>query len=194
MKIVGLTGGIGSGKTTVANIFKEFDIPVFIADDEAKFLMNNSASLIKEITGIFGKEAYTEGKLNKKLIAASVFKDKALLEKLNSVVHPAVAEHFESWKKKVSAKYIIYEAAILFETGGHKKCDLTILVTADQAERIKRLQKRDHSTYSEIQVRMSNQWPDEKKLNLADYIIQNNEISETRKKVEKIHHILLQSP
>lgn len=191
MKVVGLTGGIGSGKTTVANCFAELGIPLYIADVEAKKLMNESPQVKKEIRALFGNEAYENENLNRKFVAQVVFRDREKLEELNAIVHPQVAVHFESWKLKQTAPYVIYEAAILFEKGGYKKCDQTILVTAPHELKIERLKKRDGATISEIEARMNNQWPDEKKIPLADFIIENEVISDTKKKVRKIHQILV---
>ncbi|MFD1079672.1 dephospho-CoA kinase, partial [Longispora fulva] len=180
MKVVGLTGGIGSGKTTVANMFRELGIPVFIADDEAKALLNSDPDIKKAITGIFGREIYNEEGLDRKKLASLVFNDREKLDRLNAIVHPAVANYFDGWKKKQKSTYLIYEAAILFETGGYKKCDFTVLVTAPHDIRIQRLQQRDNSTLEEIEARMNNQWSDEKKANLADFQIENIDISATQ--------------
>lgn len=193
MKIVGLTGGIGSGKTTVAGFFKELGIPVYIADDAGKRLMNTSAEIRKKIISIFGNDAYHGKTPNRKLIASKVFNDAALLEKLNQIIHPAVEADFNVWLKEQSASYVIYEAAILFETGSYKKCDLNILVAAPQKLRIERLQKRDNSSASEIKQRMDNQWSDEKKTRLADFIIKNVELEQTRLQVEDIHDKILKA-
>ena len=191
MKVVGLTGGIGSGKTTVAKLFAEQGIPVFIADDEGKKLTDQDPEIRKQIRKLFGDQVYNDNKLDRGLIAAQVFADQEKLEALNAIIHPAVAKRFENWKQLQSAAYIIYEAAILFEKGGDKKCDLTILVIAGYDEKVKRLQARDQSTEKEIRERMSHQWSDEKKAKLADFIIENKDLLNTRKEVLKIHHILL---
>ena len=193
MKVVGLTGGIGSGKTTVAKFFSELSIPVYIADDEAKALMIRSKEVREEITALFGEQAYLKGSLNRKFIAGVVFDNPAKLEALNAIIHPRVAFHFEQWKENQRSPYVIYEAAILFEKGGYKKCDFCILVTADHLTKIDRLKKRDNYSVSEIEARMNNQWSDEKKGKLADFIIRNEELSNTQKEVIKIHEILLQS-
>lgn len=191
MKVVGLTGGIGSGKTTVANFFADLGIPVYIADVEAKKLMNDSPEVKAAVTALFGTEAYIENLLNRKFIAAVVFNDPAKLEALNAIVHPQVAIHFDSWKLRQKAPYVIYEAAILFEKGGYKRCDYSILVTAKHQTRLERLQKRDGATIDEIEARMKNQWPDEKKIPLADFVIENEALPRTKKEVEKIHQMLL---
>lgn len=193
MKVIGLTGGIGSGKSTVARMFQELGVPVYIADDEAKKLMNEDKEVRTKIIKLFGDEAYNGSGLNRKLIASKVFDDKELLEKLNSVVHPAVAKHFEKWKVQQKAPYVIYEAAILFEKGGYKKCDYNILVTAPVNLRIERILLRDKVTVEEIQARMNNQWPDEKKEKMADVVLRNIDLSETKKDVLQIHKTFLKS-
>lgn len=193
MKVIGLTGGIGSGKSTVARMFQELGVPVYIADDEAKKLMNEDKEVRKKIIKLFGDEAYNGSGLNRKFIASKVFDDKELLEKLNSVVHPAVAKHFEKWKVQQKAPYVIYEAAILFEKGGYKKCDYNILVTAPVNLRIERILRRDKVTVEEIQARMNNQWPDEKKEKMADVVLRNIDLSETKKDVLQIHKTFLKS-
>lgn len=193
MKILGLTGGIGSGKTTVANFFRDLGIPVFIADVEAKKIMEEDARVKSGIIQLFGEESYRGDLPNRKFIASQVFNDEEKLEKLNSIIHPAVANYFESWKEKQDAPYVVYEAAILFEKGGYKKCDFNVLVTAPFREKIKRLQKRDDSSLEEIEARMRHQWTDEKKIELADFIIENIDLHETRSAVLKLHKTLLKS-
>jgi dephospho-CoA kinase len=191
MKVIGLTGGMGSGKTTVANFFKELGIPVYIADDEAKTLMNTSAEVKSKIIGLLGEKAYPDGILDRKYVAAQVFNSAEKLEKLNSIVHPAVATDFENWKNSQNSPYVIYEAAILFEKGGHKKCDAVILVTAPYEERIKRLKSRDKSSEEDIEARMKHQWSDSKKRNLANFEIKNLNLHNTRDQVRKLHEIIL---
>ncbi|WP_423819122.1 dephospho-CoA kinase [Salinimicrobium sp. TIG7-5_MAKvit] len=191
MKVVGLTGGIGSGKTTVAGFFKELGIPVFIADDEAKLLMVSNSEVKSAVQALFGELSYINGLPERKYIASKVFGDRGKLEQLNAIIHPAVARHFESWKEEQVAPYVIYEAAILFESGGYKKCDFNLLVTAPLDRRIERLKKRDKSTLEEIEARMNNQWSDEEKAKLADFIIENKELSSTRKAVHELHETLV---
>lgn len=191
MKIVGLTGGIGSGKTTVARFFEELGIPVYIADEAGKRLLATSEEIKKEVTAIFGEQAYDASGPNRAYIASRVFNDSEKLEALNALIHPAVARDFETWIAGQNSPYVIYEAAILFETGGYKKCDYNILVTAPKEERVKRLQKRDNSKIEEIEARMANQWSDKEKLKLADFVIENTSLSLTKSKVAELHGILL---
>ena len=191
MKVLGLTGGIGSGKTTVAGFFQELGVPVYIADHEARKLMETDEKIRASIIDLFGEETYHGSTPNRKYIASKVFGDKEKLEQLNAIIHPAVAHHFEIWKGEQHAPYVIYEAAILFEKGGYKKCDYNLLITAPYEQKIERLQKRDSSTLEEIEARMSNQWTDEKKAELADFIIENKELSRTLRDVRRLHEILL---
>lgn len=193
MKILGLTGGIGSGKTTVAGFFKELGIPVFIADLEARKIMEEDTPVKNKIMDLFGPEAYINGLPDRKFIASKVFNDKEQLERLNAVIHPAVGRYFENWREKQDAPYVVYEAAILFEKGGYKKCDFNLLVTAPLEVRIKRIQERDNSSPEEIEARMNNQWSDEKKAELADFIIENLELDKTREAVKRLHETLLKS-
>ncbi|MCP9199751.1 dephospho-CoA kinase [Gramella sp. GC03-9] len=193
MKIVGLTGGIGSGKTTVAGFFRELEIPVYIADDAGKRLMETSEDIREKIVSLFGEAAYNGKQPDRKFIASKVFNDQEQLKKLNEIIHPAVESDFRDWVSKQEAEYVIYEAAILFETGSYKKCDFSILVTAPQKLRIERLQKRDQSTKSEIKQRMDNQWSDEKKAELADFLIKNEDLKDTRLQVEHIHNKILKA-
>src|SRR5690625_5217214 len=190
MKQIGITGGIGSGKTTVANFFKAYQIPVYIADDEAKKLMHQSP-IKEELIELFGNKAYdSSGNLNRSFIAQQVFDDKNRLEKLNAIVHPRVEEEYKNWVKKQTSPYVLYEAAILFETGRYQIFDSVILVTDPLEERNKRLKKRDHTTEEEIKSRMKNQWSDEKKRKFATWEIINYDLNKTKHKVHKIHKLI----
>lgn len=191
MKIIGLTGGIGSGKSTVANLFYDLGIAIYIADDEAKKLMHQT-QLKQKLIQLLGKQAFKNKKLNRKYISLKVFNDESLLADLNAIVHPAVAQHFSEWLQQQKGCYVIKEAAILFENGGYKNCDKTILVKADKDIRFKRVLNRNQTTLKEIEARMKNQWPDSEKEKLADFIIQNNEgISELKSNVQIIHENLI---
>lgn len=191
MKIIGLTGGIGSGKTTVAKLFSELGVPIYIADIEAKKLTDSSKVIRRKLIALLGEDAYLESKINRKFVADKIFNDKKLLENVNAVIHPKVAAHFKKWVSKQKAAYVIKEAAILFENGGYKNCDLVILVTAPKAVRIERVIARDNTSTIDIEQRMNNQWSDEKKRKLADIIIENVELKSTQKQVEKIHNSLI---
>ncbi|WP_344929572.1 dephospho-CoA kinase [Aquimarina addita] len=191
MKVVGLTGGIGSGKSTIANMFSKLGVPVYIADDEAKKIMNEDETVKNEISKLLGEESYIEGKLNRPFVATAVFNKKSLLTALNSIVHPAVKLHFDNWKHKQKAPYVIKEVAILFENGGHKQYDYTILVTAPKEIRIQRVLQRDHITREQILARMNNQWEDSKKVPLANYVLKNDKLEDIWLQVNKIHNILM---
>jgi len=172
MKIIGLTGGIGSGKSTVLKYFENLGIPCYRADDRAKYLLHTS--LQAEVKACFGAHFYSDGILDRKAMAALVFKDAEALKKLNALVHPAVALDFKNFVDAHSqAPFIIKEVAILFETGGHVSCDQVILVCAPKEDRIERVLKRDGGSRSDVLARMSHQWEDEQKIPLADFVVNN---------------------
>ena len=193
-KIIGLTGGIGSGKSKVALRFLALGIPCYIADDRAKDLMNISAHLKEAVCKVFGSESYLDGVLNRPYIANVVFKDATALAQLNTLVHPIVAQDFIEWVAKQKAPYVIKEAAILFENGGSKLCDSVILITAPEAVRLKRVLARDNSSVEAIQDRMSKQWSEARKIQLADYHIENMEWDDTVLKINAIYQELIQKP
>ncbi len=193
MKVVGLTGGIGSGKTTVAKMFIELGVPVYIADVEAKLLTNRSKVIRRKLITLFGDESYKDGVLNREFVAKKIFGDKDLLQKVNAIIHPKVGQHFRRWLKKQDAPYCIKEAAILFESGSYKDCDYIILVTAPKEIRIERVMQRDTTTREAIENRMANQWDDEKKRTLSHFYIKNTDLSVTKKQVKEIHNSLLNS-
>jgi len=193
LKIIGLTGGIGSGKTTVAGFFAELGIPVYIADVEAKKLTERSKVIRRKLTALLGPKTYTEAGLNRPFVAKAIFNDANLLAEVNAIIHPKVGHHFNRWVKKQQAPYCIKEAAILFENGGYKNCDATIVVTAPLTLRMERLLKRDGTTKAAIEDRMAYQWPDEKKLKLADYHIENTDLKLTKTLVKELHKRLLRS-
>ena len=196
MKIVGLTGGIGSGKTTVANFFSSYtNVAIYIADVEAKQLMSTSLVIQEKIIQNFGEQSYTNGRLNRKYIADIVFNDKEKLTQLNVIVHPEVRTHFQNFIKNNSQKeYIIYENAILFESKSNLFCDIIITVFAAINTKIKRVISRDKSSEKEVLNRMKNQWKDNKKMLQSNYVICNENLDETRKSVHKIHNILTLKP
>ncbi|HLV91817.1 MAG TPA: dephospho-CoA kinase [Aequorivita sp.] len=191
MKIVGITGGIGSGKTTVAKMFASLGAPIYNADVEAKILTNTSPIIRESLIKLLGNEVYKDGELNRKYMADKIFNDKVLLQKANAIIHPQVAKHFKNWVKNQDFPYVLKEAAILFESGSYKQCDQVILVTAPKETRILRVMERDNATREEVEARMKNQWEDSEKMKLADFILQNEQISETQKQVEAIHHQLI---
>lgn len=186
-KIIGLTGGIGSGKSTVAKYLISKEVPVYIADDEARKLMQSKA-VINAIVKVFGPEVLgNDGLLDRKALANIVFNDKEKLALLNGIVHPKVKKHFEAWvEKNKTHPFVVKEVAILFETQGHLQCDKTILVTAPLDVRIERTMKRDHVTKEEVLLRIQNQLPDEEKVKLADYIIQNINLEDTYNQIDEL--------
>jgi len=191
MIIVGLTGGIGSGKSTVAKMFKKLGVPVYNSDKKAKKLMKSSREIRTSIKGLLGDEAYDGKKLNKAYIAGRIFQDKTLLDQMNAIVHPAVRRNFLAWANKQEAPYVIQEAAIIFENDLHQFYDKIILVTAPEKLRIKRVMERDGIPKSEILVRIANQWKDTRKIQLSDYVIHNLELDDTTLRVNEVHRLLL---
>jgi len=189
--IVGLTGGIGSGKSTVAQMFKDLGIPVYDSDSEAKALITTSKTLKKAIIALFGKKAYIGQNLNRKYIASQVFEEEALLQKLNAIVHPAVKAHFIDWAKTQNSHYVIQESALIFEQGNAAQYDAIILVTAPEESRLQRVMIRDGATKEEVRSRMKHQLSDEKKVQLATYTIKNVTLITTKEQVVKIHRELL---
>jgi dephospho-CoA kinase len=190
---VGITGNIGSGKTTICKIFEVLGIPVFYADDAAKDVMIADAELIAGIKQTFGNEAYfTDGNLNRKHIAGIVFNNKEQLAKLNTLVHPAVFRAFDNWVLlQKNAPYVLKEAAILFESGSYKKCDRAIMVTAPLGLRIKRVASRDGITADEIKSRNNRQFTEEKKLAMANDVIINDDTQLVIPQVLKLHELYL---
>ena len=186
--VIGLTGGIGAGKSLVAVIFNSLGVPVFNADLEAREILNSSSEVRKQIIGAFGESAYVGLEANRPFLAGMIFKDEALREKLNAIVHPAVADAFDLWVSKNSSNpYVLKEAAITFETGLYKSLDGVILVTAPKEVRIGRVMKRDGVTENQVLDRMAAQWSDEEKLKLADYRIDNDEKTLIIPQVLRIH-------
>ncbi|MFV8271120.1 dephospho-CoA kinase [Flavobacterium sp. GT2N3] len=190
VKIIGLTGGIGSGKTTVANYINSFGIPVYIADDEARKIMH-SAIITEAIKSTFGDAVFENEKLNREKLAKIVFNDPEKLEKLNKIVHPAVKKHFEQWLlQHKNVPYVIYEAAILFESGSYKNCDVIVTVTAPVAVRIQRVMERDKTTRKLVLKRINAQWTDEQRISKSDFVIENTSSKTTKLEVVKILKIL----
>lgn len=174
MKVVGLTGGIGSGKTTAAGYFEELGVAVYNSDVRAKWLMNHSEVLKKQITALLGDSAYREGRLNRFWIAQRVFRDRALLEQLNAIVHPAVARDFSRWSNAQSGDFVLKEAAILFESGVYKRCEAVVTVAAAKPLRLRRLRERPHFSETSVEQRMEAQWADAQRIAHSDYVIQND--------------------
>lgn len=190
MKIIGITGGIGSGKTTVCKIFEVLKIPVFYADVEAKKLLS-LPDIQLQLHQIFGEEIFENQEINKKALANIVFSHKHKLNQLNSVIHPAVAEKFNLWASLQKSDYVLKEAAILFESGGNEQVKKVIYVSAPENLRIDRVCLRDGVTAQEVKQRIANQWPEERKIQLSDYQIINDEKSELIPQIMQLHNTII---
>jgi dephospho-CoA kinase len=192
---IGITGGIGSGKTHVCRIIQQLGYPVFYSDQEAKSIMQNDIEVIEQIKQLFGSSAYSNGELNREHLAKCAFNNPSLLAQLNNAVHPVVRKNFSIFAEKHCDKQLIFnEAAILFETGAYKNFDLNILITAPKKLRIERIMSRDNSSEEQVLSRMKNQWEDEQKIPLADYVITNDEKSDLETDIKKILQDIEQKP
>jgi dephospho-CoA kinase len=190
MKIIGLTGGIGSGKTTVANHFIAAGIPVYIADDAARKIMQ-SPEILREIEKTFGGSVFEKGVLNRQKLSEIVFSNLDKLKKLNAIIHPAVKKNFGNWiLNHKNSPFVIYEAAILFESGSYKDCDMIITVTAPLETRIERVIQRDKTTRQDVFKRINMQWTDEQRQAKSDFVIENINPEFTKSEVNKILKIL----
>lgn len=189
--IVGITGGIGSGKSTVAHIFSLLGVPVYNSDIRSKELLNKDPELKSRLIEQFGEEIYTTTGIDRKRFAALIFNDKKLLETSNSIIHPLVKSDFEDWVASQSFPYVIKESAILFETGIYKQLDKIMLVTAPEKLRIKRVVDRDQTPEKVVLERIKNQWVDVKKIPLADFVIYNDETQMLLPQILKVHQSLL---
>jgi dephospho-CoA kinase len=191
---VGITGGIGSGKTTICRIFETLGIPVFYADTAAKQLMVEDATLISGVKKAFGDESYlAAGVLNNKYIAGIVFNNARELARLNALVHPAVFRAFDAWAAAIppDVPYVLKEAALLFESGSYEMCDLNILVIAPEKLKLERVMQRDGVAEEAVRARMDKQFTDRQKLKLADHIIYNNETESLIEQVIHLHRLFL---
>lgn len=174
MKVIGLTGGIGSGKSSIARVFKSMGVPIYIADERAKALYSWSEQLKQMVIDRFGDEVYPEGSFSPAVLAEKVFGDEKALSALNAMVHPLVKADFSQWLKEQSARYVIREAAILFESASHLDCNAVITVEANENERIQRVMLRDNRSEKEVRQRMNKQWTDAQRREKADHVIVNN--------------------
>jgi dephospho-CoA kinase len=185
-KIIGLTGGIGSGKTTVARYIASQGIPVYIADEEAKKVMN-TPDVVSLVAKAFGDSVIEKGVINRQKLAQLVFNAPEKLQQLNNIIHPKVKQDFENWvQKHHNHPFVIKEAAILFESGSYQFCDKIITVTAPENVRLQRVMSRDSVTKDQVLARMQNQWKEEEKIALSDYVIQNINIEDTKSQVDNI--------
>lgn len=192
MVVVGLTGGIGSGKTTILEYFKSLGIPVYIADKEAKALMNRSKVIKRKLIDLFGEDAYKNGQLNKPYLSSKIFNNRELLIKMNTIVHPKVASHFKRWLKKQDAAYVIKEAAIIFENQLQNQYNFIITVVADEDLRIQRVINRDQTTAEKVKSIIKNQLSDAEKVKKSDFVITNNDLVEAKKQAVTVHKKILQ--
>ena len=187
MKIIGITGGIGSGKSTVCKIFSTLGVPVFYADMEARKVYDEPA-IKKQVIGLLGNEAYDGKALDREFVAQRVFSNADLLEKLDKIIHPAVALRFSDWcSKNKDAVYVLKEAAILFESGSDKDTTAVITVTAPHDLKVKRIEERDDISVADIEKRIKNQWTDEEKIKRSTFVIKNDEVEPLIPQVLKIH-------
>lgn len=194
-KIIGLTGGIGSGKTTAAKIIEENGFPVYYSDDRAKEIVNDNANLKQKITELLGAEAYDEnGNYNRAFVSEKVFENADLLSKLNALIHPAVKNDFENWVSQQTTEFVFKETALLFELKLNESCFKSVLVTADDNLRIKRVMDRDGKTYRQVEAVINKQMPEKDKVKLADFVIYNNgNREELQVETEKMLRKLLNS-
>ena len=190
MMVVGLTGGIGSGKSTIAKAFAALGIAVFNSDEQAKALIATDTQVKERIIAAFGEEAYQNGEYNRAYIAQIVFNNSEKLAILNGIVHPALAEYFKQWAKKQTSPYVLKEAAILFESGSYKDCDYIITVTAPEEVRIARVMARDHCTEAQVRARMAQQWSDAQRIALSDAVIENVDLESAKEQVKRINEEL----
>ena len=188
---LGITGGIGSGKTSVCRVFNVLGIPVFSADPEAREIMENDRGIIQRINSIAGKDLYKEGSLDRMELASLIFNNNSLLKKVNSLVHPVVFDHFVKWEKEQTAPYVIMEAAILFESGGSELVDKVATVVAPLEERVDRVIRRNSLSREQVLERIRNQMEDDVRIRLSDYVINNSENDMIIPAILQIHNDLL---
>lgn len=188
---VGITGGIGAGKSIVARVFQTLGVPVYDADSRAKWLMQNDETLQKQVTDLFGAATYSHGQLNRQWLAQVVFNDPEKLDQLNALVHPAVGKDYEQWHQQQSSTYTLKEAALLFESGSYQSLDYVIGVAASESIRLQRVLKRDaHRNEKDVKDIMSRQWPEAKKMEKADFVIFNDGTELVIPQVLKVHRAI----
>jgi len=190
--IIGLTGGIGSGKSTVAKIFQHLGVPVFIADEESKRILDSDIVLQEKLTKLLGPDLMQNGQIDKAYMAQRIFKEKALLQAVNAMLHPLVGIAFQQWALQHKDKaYVIREAAILFESNTYKDCHKIVVVTAPESLRMERVMQRSSISAEAVRERMAQQWPQEKKDALAHYLIDNSGEKSLIKQVIAIHENII---
>ncbi len=190
---VGITGGIGSGKSLVSNIFMAMGYPVFNSDEVAKELSDNDPDIITGLKDLFGEEIYSDHRLNRELLASQIFQNDVLREKVNAIIHPKVRKAYDDLCRKSDSSIIFNEAAILIETGAYKNFDRMVLVSAPELLRIQRVQERDKTTEENVKQRIEKQWTDAKKREFIDFEIVNDEAQPLLTQVEQIIHHLTSS-
>ena len=193
MKHYALTGGMGSGKSTVLALFGELGVPTFSADDSAKMAMEQDAAIKAKITALFGEASYVKGKLNRPFIAEQVFGNNEKLQQLNALVHPAARAAYANWQQAQDAPYTVYEFPLVFELGEQDRFDGVILVISPEASRIQRVKTRDGVTEAAIRKRMMHQWTDEQKQPLTDMLIHNATLDKSADQVRKLHLQLMRA-
>jgi dephospho-CoA kinase len=186
LKVIGITGGIGSGKSIICSIIEKRGYPVFYSDTEAKRILVSNKEVKLELTNLIGPQLYKGEIFHKEVLADKIFKDESIRLKVNQLIHPKVRESFNEWMIKQDSSLVFNEAAILFETGMYKQYDATILVTAPKSIRIKRTIKRDNTTAEAVQDRINNQWSDDEKKELADFVIINDDLTPVLQQIEEI--------
>lgn len=186
MKIIGITGGIGSGKSTVARLIESYGFPVYNSDIRAKEITNSSPIIKNQLVKWYGEDIYKNNKLNKQKLAQIIFNDKTELEKVNHLIHPEVFKDFEEWKNQQTTNFVFKEAAILFESGSYKDCDAVLTISAPLDLRIKRASERDDISISDIEKRAKKQWSDEQREKKSDFVIKNDDsFNDLKVRVEK---------
>lgn len=191
---VGITGGIGSGKSTVCDILQAMNYPVYNSDQRAKELMESDPKIRQSLMDAFGEKVFDNGILNRSHLAKIIFNDPTKRDQINAIIHPAVRADFQNWSKQQTTAIVFQESALLFETGGYQLLDFNVLVVAPIEDRIQRVLKRDQTDLEAIQLRMNNQLADEEKIPLADFIIENGQHSVVLPQIllllEKLHSII----
>ena len=190
---VAITGGIGTGKTTISNMFSDKGVPVFNSDEIAKEIMSANSLLKNEIVTAFGDKVYDKNRLNKEYLSDAIFNNETLLKKINAIVHPYVADEFNSWIEEQDSKYIIYESAIIFENQAEDFFDKIICVTASEEDVISRVMKRNNFSVDKIKSIINKQLPNDVKIQKSDYVIENTNISKLSDKVLEIHNDIMGS-
>jgi dephospho-CoA kinase len=187
---IGITGGIGSGKSVVSTLLTMAGIPVYVADDESKQLSDTSPVIRKKLTALFGEKMYVDGKLDRKRLASLIFKDERLLKKVNGIIHPVVRNNFQEWAERLKANRCGMESAILYESGLNKDVDVVLMVYAPVELRLTRAMIRDNATEAEIMRRMNRQMPDELKREQADFVIVNDDVQALMPQVDNFIRFL----